>query len=129
VTFTGWRGGGGNAVEISHSGGFQTAYLHLSRFASGIRPGVRVAQGQVIGFVGTTGMSTGPHVDYRVIQNGRHLNPLGVGKEPAPPLPRSELPRFASWAGQVLPLLGSAGPLPAERAAVLQAASPIPLHG
>jgi murein DD-endopeptidase MepM/ murein hydrolase activator NlpD len=129
VTFTGWRGGGGNAVEISHSGGFQTAYLHLSRFASGIRPGVRVAQGQVIGFVGTTGMSTGPHVDYRVSQNGRHLNPLGVGKEPAPPLPRSELPRFASWAGQVLPLLGSAGPLPAERAAVLQAASPIPLHG
>jgi murein DD-endopeptidase MepM/ murein hydrolase activator NlpD len=129
IAFTGWRGGGGNAVEIRHPGGFVTAYLHLSRFASGIRPGVRVAQGQVIGFVGTTGMSTGPHLDYRVTQNGQHLNPLRVGKEPAPPLPKSELPRFAGWAGQVLPLLGSAGPLPAERAATLQADAPVPLHG
>jgi murein DD-endopeptidase MepM/ murein hydrolase activator NlpD len=129
VTFTGWRGGGGNAVEIRHAGGFVTAYLHLSRFAAGIRPGVRVAQGQVVGFVGTTGMSTGPHLDYRITQNGSHLNPLRIGKEPAPPLPKNELPRFAGWAGQVLPLLGSAGPLPAERAATLQTAAPIPLHG
>jgi murein DD-endopeptidase MepM/ murein hydrolase activator NlpD len=129
VTFTGWRGGGGNAVEIRHAGGFVTAYLHLSRFATGIHPGVRVAQGQVIGFVGTTGMSTGPHLDYRITQNGSHLNPLRVGKEPAPPLPKNELPRFAGWAGQVLPLLGSAGPLSAERAETLQAAAPIPLHG
>jgi murein DD-endopeptidase MepM/ murein hydrolase activator NlpD len=129
VTFTGWRGGGGNAVEIRHAGGFVTAYLHLSRFAAGIRPGVRVAQGQVVGFVGTTGMSTGPHLDYRITQNGSHLNPLRIGKEPAPPLPKNELPRFAGWAGQVLPLLGSAGPLPAERAATLQAAAPVPLHG
>jgi len=129
VTFTGWRGGGGNAVEIRHAGGFVTAYLHLSRFATGIHPGARVAQGQVIGFVGTTGMSTGPHLDYRITQNGSHLNPLRVGKEPAPPLPKNELPRFAGWAGQVLPLLGSAGPLSAERAETLQAAAPIPLHG
>jgi murein DD-endopeptidase MepM/ murein hydrolase activator NlpD len=129
VTFTGWRGGGGNAVEIRHPGGYLTAYLHLSRFAAGIHPGVRVAQGQVIGFVGTTGMSTGPHVDYRITQNGQHLNPLRVGKEPAPPLPKSELPRFAAWADQVLPLLGTAGTLPPERVSALQTASPIPLHG
>jgi hypothetical protein len=74
-------------------------------------------------------MSTGPHLDYRITQNGSHLNPLRVGKEPAPPLPKNELPRFAEWAGQVLPLLGSAGPLSAERAETLQAAAPIPLHG
>jgi murein DD-endopeptidase MepM/ murein hydrolase activator NlpD len=129
VTFVGWRGGGGNAVEIRHAGGFLTAYLHLSRFASGIRSGVRVTQGQVIGFVGTTGMSTGPHLDYRITQNGRHLNPLGVGKEPAPPLPKGELPRFAGWAGQVLPLLDRPGTLPPASEATLQAAAPVPLHG
>ena len=129
VTFTGWRGGGGNAVEIRHAGGFVTAYLHLSRFASGIRPGVHVVQGQVIGFVGTTGLSTGPHLDYRITQNGRHLNPLGVGKEPAPPLPKKELPRFAGWAEHVLPLLARPGALPPASVATLQAAAPVPLHG
>ena len=115
VTFTGWRGGGGNAVEIRHAGAFVTAYLHLSRFASGIRPGVRVVQGQVIGYVGTTGLSTGPHLDYRVTQNGRYRNPLGVGRDPAPPLPKAELPRFAGWAEPVLPLLGRPGRYPGKR--------------
>ena len=129
VTFTGWRGGGGNAVEVRHAGGYVTAYLHLSRFAAGIRPGVRVDQGQVIGFVGATGLATGPHLDYRITQNGRHLNPLGIGKDPAPPLPTAEQPRFSRWAAQVLPLLGSAGALPADRLAILQAAAPVPLHG
>jgi murein DD-endopeptidase MepM/ murein hydrolase activator NlpD len=129
VAFTGSRGGAGNEVEIRHAGGFVTAYLHLSRFASGIRPGVRVAQGQVIGFVGNTGMSTGPHLDYRITQNGHHINPLTVGKEPAPPLPKDELPRFARWAGEVLPLLAAPGPLPAKRLGVLQAGAPDLLHG
>ena len=129
VTFAGWRGGEGRLVEIRHAGGFGTAYLHLSRFATGVRPGVRVSQGQVVGFVGSTGMSTGPHLDYRITQNGRHLNPLTIGKEPAPPLPRSELPRFATWAERVLPLLQRGGVLPAEGVAALQAGAPIPIHG
>ena len=129
VTFTGWRGGGGNTVEIRHAGAFLTAYLHLSRFASGIRPGARVAQGQVVGYVGTTGMSTGPHLDYRVTQNGRYRNPLGVGRDPAPPLPKAELPRFAGWAGRVLPLLGQSGTVPPTSVGVLQAASPVRFDG
>jgi murein DD-endopeptidase MepM/ murein hydrolase activator NlpD len=129
VVFTGWHGGGGRMVEIRHAGGFVTAYLHLSRFASGIRPGVHVSQGQVIGFVGNSGMSTGPHLDYRITQNGHHLNPMTVGKNPAPPLPRPELPRFAAWAERVLPLLGRTGALPPASVAELEAAAPVGLHG
>lgn len=129
VTFTGWRGGGGNTVEIRHAGAYVTAYLHLSRFASGIRPGVRVSQGQVVGYVGTTGMSTGPHLDYRVTQNGRYRNPLGVGRDPAPPLPKAELPRFTGWAGQVLPLLGQPGTVPPTSVSALRAVSPVRFDG
>jgi len=129
VRFVGSRGGAGNEVEISHAGGFITAYLHLSRYASGIRPGVRVGQGQVIGFVGNSGMSTGPHLDYRITQNGHHINPLTVGKEPAPPLPKGELPRFARWAGEVLGLLAVPGPVAAQRVGDLQAGAPVPFHG
>ncbi|OFV82387.1 MAG: hypothetical protein A2Y78_15925 [Acidobacteria bacterium RBG_13_68_16] len=129
VTFTGWKGGGGRTVEIRHAGAFLTAYLHLSRFGSGIRPGVRVSQGQVVGYVGTTGMSTGPHLDYRVTQNGRYLNPLGVGRDPAPPLPKAELPRFTGWAGRVLPLLGQPGTVPPTSVGALQAASPVRFDG
>ncbi len=129
VTFAGWRGGEGRLVEIRHAGGFMTAYLHLSRFAAGIHRGARVTQGQLIGFVGSTGLSTGPHLDYRITQNGRHLNPLAIGKEPAPPLPAPELPRFAAWAERVLPLLRTPGPLPATGVAALQAGAPIPIHG
>ena len=122
-------GGGGTLVELSHAGGFVTTYMHLSRVAAGVRPGAAVAQGQVIGYVGATGLATGPHLDYRVAQNGRHLNPLGVGREPAPPLPNGELPAFAAWAARVLPALASAGPLPDERAAALDGGAPFPLHG
>jgi murein DD-endopeptidase MepM/ murein hydrolase activator NlpD len=129
VTFTGWHGGGGRMVEIRHPGGFVTAYLHLSRFAAGVRPGVRVSQGQVIGFVGNSGMSTGPHLDYRVTQNGQHLNPTTLGRNPAPPLPKTELPRFAAWAARVLPLLEGTGALPPASVAGLEAAAPVGLHG
>ncbi len=129
VTFTGWRGGGGNAVEVRHAGGYVTTYMHLSRFAAGVRPGARVEQGQVIAYVGATGMATGPHLDYRVSQNGRHLNPAGVGRDPAPPLPPADLPPFEAWANRVLPLLDTGGALPAGTVASLQAAAPLPLHG
>jgi murein DD-endopeptidase MepM/ murein hydrolase activator NlpD len=129
VTYTGWHDGGGRMVQIRHAGAFVTTYLHLSRFAAGIHRGVRVSQGQVIGFVGSSGLSTGPHLDYRVTQNGRHLNPLTVGKEPAPPLPKDQLPGFLAWAGRVLPLLDRPGTLPRASVATLQAAAPIPLDG
>ncbi len=94
VSFVGWKGGGGKTVEIRHAGGFTTAYLHLSRFASGLTVGRRVSQGEVIGYVGSTGLATGPHLDYRVTQNGRYLNPARIGSDPAPPLAGKALEAF-----------------------------------
>lgn len=95
VSFRGYRGGGGNTVEIRHPGGYVTAYLHLSRFAPGLSPGSRVSQGQVIGYVGATGLATGPHLDYRVSHLGRYVNPALLGGDPLPPLQGEELARFS----------------------------------
>ncbi|MFN3413525.1 MAG: M23 family metallopeptidase [Thermoanaerobaculum sp.] len=101
VSFVGSKGGGGKTVEIRHAGGFSTAYLHLSRFASGLAVGRRVSQGEVIGYVGSTGLSTGPHLDYRVTQNGRHLNPARLGSDPAPPLAGKALEAFTATKGKL----------------------------
>ena len=70
----GWCGGGGNCVVIKHNTSYQTVYAHMSKFANGIRKGVRVRQGQTIGYVGSTGKSTGPHLHYEVIFNGKKIN-------------------------------------------------------
>ena len=70
----GWCGGGGNCVKIKHNSTYQTIYAHMSKFARGIKPGVRVKQGQTIGYVGSTGKSTGPHLHYEVIVNGKKVN-------------------------------------------------------
>ena len=70
----GWCGGGGNCVVIKHNSTYQTVYAHMSKFASGIRSGVRVKQAQIIGYVGSTGKSTGPHLHYEVIVNGKKIN-------------------------------------------------------
>ncbi len=70
----GWCGGGGNCVVIRHNSTYQTVYAHMSKFAKGIRSGVRVKQGQTIGYVGSTGKSTGPHLHYEVIVNGKRIN-------------------------------------------------------
>ena len=70
----GWCGGGGNCVVIKHNSTYQTVYAHMSKFAVGIRSGVRVKQGQTIGYVGSTGKSTGPHLHYEVIMNGKKIN-------------------------------------------------------
>ena len=70
----GWCGGGGNCVKIKHNSTYQTVYAHMSKFARGIKNGVRVKQGQVIGYVGSTGKSTGPHLHYEVIVNGKKVN-------------------------------------------------------
>tara|TARA_B100000900_G_scaffold359379_1_gene330811 strand:+ start:88 stop:1371 length:1284 start_codon:yes stop_codon:yes gene_type:complete len=74
VKKAGWCGGGGNCVVIKHNSTYQTIYAHMSKFASGIRAGVRVKQGQTIGYVGSTGKSTGPHLHYEVIVNGKKVN-------------------------------------------------------
>ena len=70
----GWCGGGGNCVKIKHNSTYQTVYAHMSKFGRGIKKGVRVKQGQIIGYVGSTGLSTGPHLHYEVIENGRKIN-------------------------------------------------------
>ena len=71
-----WAGAGGNQVHVRHAGGYETFYLHLSRFAKGVRAGSRVAQNEVIGYVGATGTATGPHLDYRLRKNGVFVNPI-----------------------------------------------------
>ena len=73
-----YNGGYGNFVKIRHNSEYSTAYGHMWKFAKGIRPGVRVKQGQVIGYVGSTGRSTGPHLHYEVLQNGKRVNPLKI---------------------------------------------------
>ena len=69
-----WCGGGGNCVKIKHNSVYQTVYAHMSKFARGIKKGARVKQGQIIGYVGSTGLSTGPHLHYEVIENGKKIN-------------------------------------------------------
>lgn len=94
VTFRGWGGGGGNTIKIKHPGNLVTGYLHLSRFAKGIAVGKRVSQGDLIGYVGSTGTSTGPHLDYRIWKNGTPINPLTVPQEPTEPISAAHKERF-----------------------------------
>ena len=88
------EGAGGNTIRIRHNSVYSTAYLHLSRFAPGIRAGAMVHQGDVIGYVGSTGRSTGPHLDFRVWKNGSPINPLKMESPPAEPLDEENMPAF-----------------------------------
>ena len=110
VTLAGRKGGGGNMVTVRHANGYETNYLHLSRFGKGVRRGVRVSQGQVIGYVGSSGLSTGPHLDYRVTQNGRWINPLSISSPPVEPLSDERLQRFLAHALAVLSLIDGGEP-------------------
>ena len=74
IVKAGWCGGGGNCIKIKHNSVYQTIYAHLSKFAKRVKSGVRVKQGQIIGYVGSTGKSTGPHLHYEVIENGKKIN-------------------------------------------------------
>lgn len=89
-----WFGAYGNYVKVKHTGDFATAYGHLSRFADGIRPGKRVRQGQVIGYVGSTGRSTGPHLHYEVIRAGAQVNPASIKMPSGRTLGGAELTAF-----------------------------------
>jgi murein DD-endopeptidase MepM/ murein hydrolase activator NlpD len=86
VISAGWNGGAGRMVRIRHKNNYETMYLHLQGFAAGIRRGTRVKGGDVIGYVGSTGESTGPHVDYRILRGGGYLNPLSAKFAPVEPL-------------------------------------------
>ena len=97
VISAGWTTtGGGNVIKIQHNSTYTTGYLHLKGFAKGIKAGVRVSQGQVIGYVGNTGVSTGPHLDFRVWKNGTPIDPLAMKSPPADPLPAKYKPELDS---------------------------------
>lgn len=78
VTSVGWKGGFGRSVSVRHTNGVETMYNHLSRYAKGIKPGMRVRRGQYLGNVGRSGIATGPHLDFRALKNGRYINPARV---------------------------------------------------
>ena len=94
VTSKKYEGAGGNTVRIRHNSVYSTAYLHLSGYAKGLKVGQRVRQGEVIGYVGSTGRSSGPHLDFRVWKNGSPINPLKMESPPAEPLKKENLEDF-----------------------------------
>lgn len=96
VLSAGWGGDGGNTIKIRHNSVYTTAYLHLRGFAKGIKAGVRVAQGELIGYVGSTGASTGPHLDFRVWKNGTPVDPLTLESPSAEPAKEENLPAIDS---------------------------------
>ena len=86
VTFAGWNGGFGRFVELRHTNGLTTSYAHLSGIARGVRRGRRIEQGDSVGRVGSSGVSTGPHLDFRMTRNGQPINPLAVKSDPPKPI-------------------------------------------
>ena len=94
VTSVKYEGAGGKTVRIRHNSVYSTAYLHLSRYAKGLKAGQRVRQGEVIGYVGSTGRSTGPHLDFRVWRNGSPINPLKMESPPAEPIRKESRQAF-----------------------------------
>jgi murein DD-endopeptidase MepM/ murein hydrolase activator NlpD len=108
VAFAGWHGGHGNFVKLNHAGGLGTGYGHMSRIA--VRPGMRVSQGQVIGYVGSTGLSTGPHLHYEVYRNGAAIDPRSVKFTTTAQLAGAELARFRTTLNRLLAVRpGAAG--------------------
>lgn len=91
----GWDpGGGGNRIRLKHAQGYETSYMHLSKYAPGLKAGSRVVQGQLIGYVGATGTATGPHLDFRVFQNGKAIDPLSLNSPASEPLDEKYLEEF-----------------------------------
>lgn len=120
VTDAGMRGPNGNMVTLRHSRGYETKYLHLARIPREIRPGRRVRQREVIGFVGSTGVSTGAHLDYRMYRYGRPLDPRSHNLPPGPPIPAEHRPAFETWRDALLQALAP----PSEPAETTRVAGP-----
>jgi murein DD-endopeptidase MepM/ murein hydrolase activator NlpD len=103
VVFAGRKGGEGNMVQIAHANGYETMYLHLSRMF--VRSGEHVEIGKTIGLVGSTGLSTGPHLDFRILQKGQYKNFEKLGLPPSDPVSKKNLPEFAALREKWLPVL------------------------
>jgi murein DD-endopeptidase MepM/ murein hydrolase activator NlpD len=113
VLFAGWRGGYGNLVEVRHPNGFVTRYGHLRGFSRGVRAGVRVSVGEVIGYVGMTGLATGPHLHFELLVNGVARNPhTALASKAGTPLPPADRPQFESLKSYYLALLHRPHSLP-----------------
>ena len=136
VIAKGYAGGGGNTLKIKHnSGSLVSGYLHLKGFAKGIQKGSRVKQGQLIGYVGSTGLSTGPHLDFRLWRNGTPIDPLKVPTEPAEPIRQANRPAFEAVRDRIkaelegtLPdslKITSLDPIPADSATLAPAADSV----
>jgi murein DD-endopeptidase MepM/ murein hydrolase activator NlpD len=102
VVSCGWGGGFGKQVILRHLNGYATYYGHLSRFGSGIKKGMRVRQQQIIGYVGSTGLSTGPHLDYRLVKDGRFRNPLKESFPTGIPLRKGEMESFQERRDEIM---------------------------
>lgn len=105
ITKASYTKGNGNYVKIRHDEVYQTQYLHMQKFAQGIRPGVHVKQGEVIGYVGSTGLATGPHVCFRFWKNGKQVNHLNMNFPPPEPLPEADLPKYKELRDEYLKML------------------------
>jgi len=112
VTFVGWKGQGGRTVKIKHNGTYSTAYLHLNGYGEGIIKGANVKQGQVIGYVGKSGLATGPHLDFRFYRNGQPIDPLKVESPPAKPVDSIYMDAFFSYRDSLRTLLDTVGVSP-----------------
>lgn len=107
VSFAGWDGGYGNLIRIDHGNGYETRYAHLSRFAPSVRKGTRVKQGQVIGYTGSTGLATAPHLHYEIRQHGRAADTRTMRLPAAPPVPEAKMPLFRELASEREALLAT----------------------
>ncbi|MCL2510836.1 MAG: peptidoglycan DD-metalloendopeptidase family protein [Bacteroidales bacterium] len=106
VVEKGYDKGGGNYLKIKHNSIYTTVYMHLKGFATGIAQGTSVSQGQLIGYVGSTGLSTGPHLDFRVYKNGTPINPLSMQSPPAEPISEAMMPSYLEFIAPVKEALG-----------------------
>ncbi len=111
VEFAGRKGGNGIQVMIKHRGGYRTYYNHLSRIGAGIHRGAHVGQKQTVGYVGSTGLSTGPHLDYRVSRNGTFVNPLGEKFLPGKAIDLAQREAFLAYAKELISQLKQEAPL------------------
>jgi murein DD-endopeptidase MepM/ murein hydrolase activator NlpD len=113
VSYAGWHGGHGKYVKLKHNGSIATGYAHMSRFA--VKAGQRVSRGQVIGYVGSTGLSTGPHLHYELYKNGAAVNPKSVSFTTTAQLSGRDLANFKVKLANVLGVRVGGGQAPAQK--------------
>jgi len=109
VEYAGWNGSYGRYIRIAHNGTYKTAYAHMSRISRDVRKGDRVQQGDIIGYVGSSGRSTGPHLHYEILANGRQVNPLTIALPSGEGLNDEEMERLANNIDKVTEELLSRG--------------------